>query len=441
MDSPRPQLLILADPCDALCMLFGISLLERLLRVVQRLGFREAIIVTDSNEVTNHLAKRSWARAAVGLRFCQKKANDIRVGEIPVDAGRALIVSAGFYYDARLLQALSERPTTTLLVDSVPPPGCARLWRPEGRASARPGNAAAALVDQAWLSRQNPAAALFAQLSSDAATGRIESCDAAQQPTYVVALRKDLRPVFFPAPSPNLVAVAERFPRDVAQNGVLDFPGLLDSPIEDLIVARLCHTSITPNQVTLVTMLIGLVVTALFATGHLWWGVALAYTIEVLDGVDGKLARTKVETTVAGDWEHIVDYCVELSWWMALAYHFHAVNLRSAYWLLLLLVGSDLVDRLAKRSVKQKVERNLDDVSNIDRFVRCIGSRRNINIWILAAALALGDAANGFLLICGWGAATAAAHVVRALQIRFGRSVTSSVAAALWAAFVFWHCD
>ena len=422
MDSPRPQLLILADPCDALCMLFGISLLERLLRVVQRLGFREAIIVTDSNEVTNHLAKRSWARAAVGLRFCRKNADDIRVGEIPVDAGRALVVSAGFYYDARLLQALSKQPTTTLLVDSAPPPDCARLWRPEGRASARPGDAAAALVDRDWLSRQNPAAALFAQLSSDAATGRIESCDAAQQPTYVVALRKHVRPVFCPAPLPNLIAVAERFPRDVAQNGVLDFPGLLDSPIEDWIVARLCRTSITPNQVTFVTMLIGLVVTALFATGHLWWGVALAYTIEVLDGVDGKLARTKVETTAAGDWEHIVDYCVELSWWTALAYHFHAANLRSAYWLLLLLVGSDLVDRLAKRSVKQKVERNLDDVSNIDRFVRCIGGRRNINIWILIAALALGDPANGFLLICWWGAATAAAHIIRAFQIRFGRS-------------------
>src|SRR6267142_580748 len=87
MDSPRPQLLILADAPEALCMLFGISLLERLLRVVQRLGFREAIIVTDSNEVTNHLAKRSWAGAAVRLRFCRKNANDIRMGEIPVAAG------------------------------------------------------------------------------------------------------------------------------------------------------------------------------------------------------------------------------------------------------------------------------------------------------------------------------------------------------------------
>jgi phosphatidylglycerophosphate synthase len=203
----------------------------------------------------------------------------------------------------------------------------------------------------------------------------------------------------------------------VAQNGVLDFPGFFDSPIEDWMVKRLCRTPIRPNHVTFVTMLIGLAVTALFATGHLWWGVALAYVIEVLDGVDGKLARTKVETTAAGEWEHEVDYTIELSWWTALGFHFHATGLTSAYWLLALYVVSDLVDRLAKRAVKLKVGRNLDDVSNFDRFVRCIGARRNINIWILIAALALADPANGFVLIGWWMAATAFVHICRALQI------------------------
>jgi len=227
--------------------------------------------------------------------------------------------------------------------------------------------------------------------------------------------------VFFPAPSSKLISVAERFPRDAAQNGVLDLPGFLDSPIEDWIVDRLCRTSITPNQVTFVTMLIGIAVTALFATGHLWWGVGLAYAIELLDGVDGKLARTKVETTTTGEWEHVVDYCVELSWWTTLAYHFHGQGLHSAYRLLVLLVGSDLVDRLAKRMVKKKVGRNLDDVSSFDRFVRWIGSRRNINIWVLIAALAFGHAMDGFVLFCCWGAVTTAAHVVRAIQIQLER--------------------
>jgi phosphatidylglycerophosphate synthase len=414
MESSRPQLVILADSPDALCLLFGISLLERLLRVAQRLGFREAVILSNApEEIAAHLSKPSWARAEVALSFRPRNAGGVRVSEVAIGTGRILVVSAGFYYDARLLKAMAEQTATTLLVDSAPPAECVALWKDQGGVFR-----AAALLAGDWLSRQDHSAALMDQLSSDAATRRIEACDAAKQPTYVTALRKQVRPVFFPAPSPDLIALAERFPRDVAQNGVLDFPGFFDSPIEDRIVARLCRSSITPNQVTFVTMLIGLVVTALFATGHLWWGVALAYIIEVLDGVDGKLARTKVETTAAGEWEHVVDYCIELSWWTALAFHFQAQNLRSGYWLLLLLVGSDLVDRLAKRAVKRKVGRNLDDVANFDRFVRCIGGRRNINIWILIAALALGNAADGFVLICWWMAATAAAHVLRALQIR-----------------------
>jgi len=413
MDSSRPQLIILADAPDAFCVLFGISLLERLLRVVQRVGFREAIILSSSvDEVATHLAKPSWARANVALSFRSRGAEAVQMSDVATGAGRVLVVSAGFYYDARLLKALTEQTATTLLIDSAPPSESVALWKGKGGVFR-----AAALLEGNWLSHQDHSAGLMDQLSSDAATGRITACDAARQPTYVTALRKDVRPVFFPAPAPNLVGVAERFPRDVAQNGVLDFPGFLDSRIEDWIVARLCRTSITPNQVTFVTMLIGLVVTALFGTGHLWWGVALAYAIEVLDGVDGKLARTKVETTAAGDWEHVIDYCIELSWWTALAYHFHSENLRFAYWLLLLLVGSDLIDRLAKRAVKKKVGRNLDDVSNFDRFVRCIGGRRNINIWILIAALTLGNAADGFVLFCSWGAATAAAHVIRAWQI------------------------
>jgi phosphatidylglycerophosphate synthase len=289
------------------------------------------------------------------------------------------------------------------------------LWKNDG-ASFR----VAALLDREWLARRDYDVSLFDQLSSDAAAGRIEVCDAAAEPTYVTALRKHVRPVFFPAPASELVALAEKFPKDVAQNGILDFPGFLDSPIEDWIVRKICRTSIRPNQVTFVTMLIGLAVAALFATGHLWWGVALAYTIEVLDGVDGKLARTKVETTPAGEWEHEVDYAIELSWWTALAFYFHGAGLSSAsYWLLALYVGSDFVDRLAKRAVKGKVGRNLDDVSNFDRFVRCIGARRNVNIWILIAAMALGDPANGFVLICFWMAATALAHLIRAAQIRW----------------------
>lgn len=414
METSRPQLLILADAPDAFRMFFGISLLERLLRVVQRLGFREAIILSNSpDEVAAHLATPSWARAEVALSFRPRKAGAVRMSDVATGADRILVVSAGFYYDARLLKTMAGQSATALLVDSAPPPEGVELYKDRGGVFS-----AAALVDGAWLSRQDHTAALMDQLSSDAATGRIEACDAARQPAYVMSLRQQVRPVFFPAPPPELLPVAERFLRAAAQPGVQAFVERLNAPIEDWIVGRLCRTGITPNQVTFGTMLIGLAVTACFATGHLWSGVALAYLVEVFDGVDGKLARTKVETTAGGEWEHVIDYCIELSWWTALAFCFQAAGMRNASWLLLLLVGSDLVDRLAKRAVKKKTGRNLDDVANFDRLVRWIGGRRCINIFILAAGLVLGDSANAFALICGWMAATAAVHVVRALQIR-----------------------
>src|SRR5436853_3170810 len=130
MDSPHPQLLLLADGPDAFCTLFGISLLERLLRVVQRLGFRDAIILSTSPaDVAGHLTKPSWARADMALSFRQRNAGTLSVSEAAFGAERVLIVSAGFYYDARLLRALAEQTATTLLVDSAPPPDCALLWQ------------------------------------------------------------------------------------------------------------------------------------------------------------------------------------------------------------------------------------------------------------------------------------------------------------------------
>jgi hypothetical protein len=143
-------------------------------------------------EVVAHLGKPSWARADVALSFRPRNAGALRVSEVSTGADRILVVSAGFYYDARLLKAMAEKSATTLLVDSAPPLECVRLWKDQGGVFG-----AAALLEGDWLSRQDHTAALMDQLSSDAATGRIEACDAARQPTYVMALRKHVWPVFF----------------------------------------------------------------------------------------------------------------------------------------------------------------------------------------------------------------------------------------------------
>src|SRR5262245_18232483 len=98
MELSRPHLIIFADAPGALASLFGISMLERLLRTIQRLGFHEATILYNSNEIPDHLAVPSWARSRVALTLSPKNSGTICVSDIPADLDPILIISAGFYY-------------------------------------------------------------------------------------------------------------------------------------------------------------------------------------------------------------------------------------------------------------------------------------------------------------------------------------------------------
>lgn len=423
----RPPLLIIADTPKALTDLCGISLLERMRRIALQLGFHEAMILSNSmNTVTTHLANESWRRADVSLTFRERTGAKITVGDIldcvaalriPAD-GRILVVFAGFYCDQRLLRALADTQTNSALIDSDPPSVIAPLLQNSDGDSSR--LLCAALLSIEWLSQKNRAHTLVEEITSDIMAGRIARVDAAQQEAYVGGMRRNVRPVFFPAPSLEHRTLAERFLREQTQKGALDFPALVHAPIEKWLVSHLCRTSITPNQITLGTGVVGLTVTLLYAGGYLWAGALLALVIGVLDGIDGKLARLKAQTTKAGKREHDLDYIIETSWWAALAYHFHATGeVRYAYFFFCALFAFDRLERLAKKTIQRRIGRNLDDFSSFDRFVRMFAGRRNIYTWLFTFFLVIGAPATGFVWLCFWGIASAVIHILRALQIGF----------------------
>ena len=422
MEPRLPRLLIVADSPDALTNLGGISLLERWRRNVRQLGFREATILSNSVEsFAAHLSKASWLGADVSLKFRERSGTEATIGDIQdcvsamdVSRGeRLLVLFADSYCDGRLLRPLVEAQRDSVLIDSNPGPVVAPLWKDCAQSFC------AALLSSEWFSGKDRDRSLRQELASDLATGRIAPIDPAEQEAYVPDMRRSVRPIFFPAPLPENRPLAERLLRDTTQKGVLDFPALLHAPIEKWIVSHLCRTSITPNQVTLATAVLGIGVTLLYAFGYLWVGALLALVVGIMDGVDGKLARLKVQTTKIGRGEHALDYGIEMSWWAALAYHFHfSGQVRYAYAIWLAFVVFDVLDRLAKWSVERKLARSLDDVSRFDRMVRYVSGRRNIYTWLFAFCLLIGQPAFGFALLCGWGIASAAVHILRAFQIR-----------------------
>src|SRR2546421_8224075 len=380
MTNPSPPpLLIAADSPEALTGLCGISLLERTRRVALHLGFREAMVLSNSVEaMAEHVAKQSWHRSDLSLMFRERRAAKVTVGDIldclaamkVPSEGRILIVFASFYCDGRLFRSLAQTQSTSALMDSNPPSIIAPLLE-NSDAHSVGRLLCALLLSREWLIGKDRAVSLRQEVASDALSGRIASVDAAQQPGYVRSMRRNIRPVFFPAPLPEHRALAEGLLRDATQKHVLDFPAIIHAPIENWLVLRLCRTSVTPNQLTLTGALLGAGVTLLYAFGYLWAGALLALVFGVWDGLDGKLARLNEQTTELGKREHVLDYFIEMSWWTALAHHFQVSGqIRHAYVFLLAFFGADSLERLAKWSAAMRLGRKLDEASRFDRLMR-----------------------------------------------------------------------
>jgi phosphatidylglycerophosphate synthase len=79
----------------------------------------------------------------------------------------------------------------------------------------------------------------------------------------------------------------------------------INRPISLRISQRIVDTPLTPNQVTTLALVIGLLASILVARGSwsalVFGGLALQLS-SILDGVDGELARMRLTTSTSGEW-------------------------------------------------------------------------------------------------------------------------------------------
>ncbi len=404
--------ILIADAPEALTELCGVNLLERLLRILQRLGFRSAMVFSTTPGIVGaELAKRSWARDQINAHVVSDPigplTSQLILEHSPSD--RFLIVPASIYCDARLLAALCAKDSSAALVDSNPP----EFTQPLIRNPCGP-----AFVTRDFLSALSPAGAFFEELKNKTDNRQIDIVDAAEEDDYVVSMRRHVRPLCFSASPEQSRRVAERVILDSAQNGTLDLPAYIHGPIETAIISLLCKTRITPNQITIGGFVIGCSATAAFALGRVGLGILAAFIFGIVDGLDGKQSRVKIETTELGKWEHHLDDLIEYSWWTAIAFQLWRSGLfPNVFYFFTLLIGSHLLDHFARRRTKMAKGRLLDDVAPFDRAFRLIAARRNVYVWILACGFLLHAFPQSYAVICGWAAVSAAVHLVRSIWI------------------------
>jgi hypothetical protein len=363
------ECVILADDPSALVELCGISTLERLLRTLQRCGIeRTTVLSSTPDPIAKELARPSWARAQLNLTLRTRPAGPVRLEQIvdlwPRNSDAIpllLVIPAGSVFDPRLLRVLVLQHTPAALVDSGVRRPNLQILIASAPDTPRGKLCGPALLDYEWASAR---IGLFEEVLYDGLADRsLPALDVSAQPLYYVSIRRKLRPYWFPAPSFANQKLAKHVLLDSIQKGTLDIPALCHAPIETFLVSRLCKTGITPNQLTLLCNIVAWAVTFLLATGHLGWGLGLALVVGVLDGLDGKQARIKIETTKSGKIEHWFDALFEMSWWIAIAWHFHVSGqLPGAFGYLLLLLVAEGVDGLAKGSVYFTTGKVIDEL-------------------------------------------------------------------------------
>ncbi len=400
---------VLADAPSALVELCGISILERLLRMLQRCGVSRATILSATPDlIRQHLARPSWARRGLQTIVRSRKEGAAALEEIATlwpEGNNLLLWTRGdCVFDDRILKTLISRNSAGVLADS---------------ASSVAFRHCAAVLDREWIARQKGPV--------EDALPQLPRIDVAEMPLYSPALRRDLRPFWFYSPSPSRQLHAERVLLNSVQKGTQDLPAYAHAPVERFLLARLCNIPVRPNQLTFLWDICAVITTILFASGQLGIGILIALALGIIDGLDGKLARLKVETTEGGKLERRLDSFFEVAWPFALAlYFFRTGELRSAFWFWLILTIAQALDGIAKGVIYRAAEKAMRPTNWLDQIVRLVGFRRNAFVWIMAIGILLDAPAIAFVAAVWLQIATT---IVDLGQVAWQRAVTKTPSA------------
>ena len=219
----------------------------------------------------------------------------------------------------------------------------------------------------------------------------------------------------FTVTTPEEADAATRTLIRAAQKRALDLPALLLNPVfENRLVCWLCNTRITPNQVTVCTGILGAYVAFLFLHGWLRLGITLAYTAEVLDGVDGKLARTKLQTSRLGELEHVLDFFMEHAWYLTItSFLVTSTHDTQWWWVGGGLMVSDFLDNMLYYAGHVWFGKQLDELGPFDRSFRLIAGRRNIYTWMWRFGFWAGLPTQVFVAALVWATCTVGVHGAR----------------------------
>ena len=400
-----PAIWIDATMGDRERRVFGMTLLERLLRGVREAGVgppRVEVALPDrapEPEIPADLAQALPIHVTRGAA----PAGERLLGACAAAGGRPLLaLSADSVVDPRLIAHLA-RSVAHL----------AFLEQGDGRGAAlRLGPGAAG---------PEPAARSVREIAERAlARGDVKPLTEGEFDGYVRKLRRQLPPYLLGVGDPEAVTRVERFLFWSNYKGSTDFmTRYVYPPLVWLLVRPLARMRVHPNWITGLDWVAALGAIPLFAAGAWVPGLALAYLMSLMDSVDGKLARLTYTSSWLGNLlDHGLDVVHPPLWYLAWGLALGGGNTSSApFQASLVMLGLYALDRIVTLVFRRRTGVSIHGATPVDVRVRTFISRRNVNLPFFTAALAW-DALAGtataapavFYAIVAWQALSLAWH-------------------------------
>ncbi|MCJ9429622.1 CDP-alcohol phosphatidyltransferase family protein [Kordiimonas marina] len=388
----------------------GLSLIERQVRQLTRLGAHIIIL----------FAPNTAEAIRAGLSPANQGRSDILVADTPAAlAGMCrssrqpffLLTRADSLVDDRILATVRDRRADTVIAyreieDADQPPK---------RGKAPSPLALACLVPAVKITGRLPAGAetfeqTYGAISDKAAFVNIDCLQA-----YEPELRRTQPMLFERVTGPERILALSRLMVTRTQKGTLDWPArLLHAPMENFLTRLSARFGISPNSVSAVAAVTGFAAAWFFVQGYILYGLLLALTVGVLDGVDGKLARATMSESRLGRAEHLLTKFVEYSWFIALAAYLVPAHGNAVWGLALVVIGFSWAEAVQGEFYRRLTGAQLDDAGRFERLWRLIGGRRNTYMWAFLPFVLMGTPYTGY-----WALAFYALVTFFVAQIRF----------------------
>ncbi|MGE0824514.1 MAG: CDP-alcohol phosphatidyltransferase family protein [Candidatus Binatia bacterium] len=386
--------------------LFGMSLLERQLRTIVQAGITPL-------EVAIQLPSRDSPAPTIPHDLIERlPIHWLHSGEesqpaLPsvlrsLTTEPLLALSADAVVDTRLLQHLTQQKESVVVYGGEDNTRTAALWltTPVSLADPLP-NAVLPLADTC------------------VEKGAMRNLPLTEVPTYIKKLRRDLPAYLFRVTDEASRDEAESFLFWSNYKGSTDFfTKYVYPPLVWRMVRSLARWRVHPNVVTIASIILTLAAVPLFATEHWLAGFLCAYSMSVLDSVDGKLARLTFRASWIGNiLDHGLDLVHPPLWYFGWAWALGGGNHTAA--IFQATIGMTIfyiLDRIVTRVFTARVGRSLYSCTPFDTRMRTFISRRNINLPVFMLGWLLGIPLIAFTAIILWQILTFAYHTTRLIQ-------------------------